>query len=126
MTSAAFEILDITVLFLSPTLSVVYARISISLLVNVVLMHEVTIAQTLGAHPLCKNHAKIYVYIYVFISIHICLILVYIIFGRFVTKLGPGSVAIVFDISCSFNLVSSNLAFSNSKTHSWPFLVPGI
>ena len=54
------------------------------------------------------------------------LFFVHIIFGRFVTKLGPGCVAIVFDIGFSSNLVGSDLDFIDSNTHSWPLLVPGL
>ena len=46
---------------------------------------------------------------------------VYLIFGRFVTKLGPGSVEIVFGMAVSSNLVGSNLDFIDSNAHSWPF-----
>ncbi len=41
-------------------------------------------------------------------------------------KLGPGIVAIVFDIGVSSILIGSNLDFIESSTHSWPFLAPGI
>ncbi len=40
-------------------------------------------------------------------------------------KLGPGSVAIVFGMVFSSNLVGSNLDVIDYYTHSWPFLVPG-
>ncbi len=69
------------------------------------------------------NQAGYYFYIYIYIYIFV---FVSIIFGRFVTKLGPGSVEIVFGIVFSSNLVGSNLDFIDSNTHSWPFLVPGI
>ena len=59
-------------------------------------------------------------------SKYIFLNFVSVIFGPFVTKLGPGSVEIVFGIVFSSNLVGSNLDFIDSNAHSRPFSVPEI
>ncbi len=59
-----------------------------------------------------------YIYIYIYISFHVRNS---IIFGRFVAKLGPGSVAIVFGMACSSNLVGSNLNVIDYNAYSWPF-----
>jgi hypothetical protein len=45
---------------------------------------------------------------------------------RFVAKLGPGSVAIVFGMAAYSNLVNSNLNFTDYNGSSWPFLIPEI
>ncbi len=49
-----------------------------------------------------------------------------IMFGRCVTKLGPGSVEIDLGMIVPSNLVVSNLELIDYNTRSWPRLVPEI